>query len=122
MMRGQIAGFGPKAEILKDGLSRPQQVPTQPIAPEPLAASGSNYRAQPVLDIVSGGVPGGTPQLAADAEVRKTRVVSSSRPTASLRQVRKPTAQAGAAIDPDNAPYAGSPAKVMADRDTGGMQ
>jgi ATP-binding cassette subfamily C protein len=122
MMRGQIAGFGPKAEILKDVLSRPQQVPAQPIAPEPLAASGSNYRAQPVLDIVSGGVPGGTPQLAADAEVRKTRVVSSSRPTASLMQVRKPTAQAGAAIDPDNAPYAGSPAKVMADRDTGGMQ
>ena len=122
MTRGQVAGFGPKAEILKDVLSRPQQIPAQPIAPEPLAASGSNHRAQPVLDIVSGGVPGGTPQLGADAEVRKTRIVASPRPTASLRQVGKPTAQAGVAIDPDSPPYVGSPAKVMADRDTGGMQ
>ena len=122
MTRGQVAGFGPKAEILKDVLSRPQQIPAQPIAPEPLAASGSNHRAQPVLDIVSGGVPGGTPQLGADAEVRKTRIVASPRPTASLRQVGKPTVSAGAAIDPDSPPYVGSPAKVMADRDTGGMQ
>ncbi len=122
MTRGQVAGFGPKAEILKDVLSRPQQIPAQPIAPEPLAASGSNHRAQPVLDIVSGGVPGGTPQLGADAEVRKTRIVASPRPTASLRQVGKPTAQAGVAINPDSPPYVGSPAKVMADRDTGGMQ
>jgi len=122
MTRGQVAGFGPKAEILKDVLSRPQQIPAQPIAPEPLAASGSNHRAQPVLDIVSGGVPGGTPQLGADAEVRKTRIVASPRPTASLRQVGKPTAQAGVAINPDSPPYVGSPAKGMADRDTGGMQ
>ena len=122
MTRGQVAGFGPKAEILKDVLSRPQQLPAQPIAPEPVAASGSNHRAQPVLDIVSGGVPGGTPQLGADAEVRKTRIVASPRPTASLRQVGKPTAQAGVAINPDSPPYVGSPAKVMADRDTGGMQ
>ena len=122
MTRGQVAGFGPKAEILKDVLSRPQQLPAQPIAPEPVAASGSNHRAQPVLDIVSGGVPGGTPQLGADAEVRKTRIVASPRPTASLRQVGKPTASAGVAIDPDSPPYVGSPAKVMADRDTGGMQ
>ena len=122
MTRGQVAGFGPKAEILKDVLSRPQQVPAQPIAPEPVAASGSNHRAQPVLDIVSGGVSGGTPQLGADAEVRKTRIVASPRPTASLRQVGKPTAQAGVAINPDSPPYVGSPAKVMADRDTGGMQ
>ena len=122
MTRGQVAGFGPKAEILKDVLSRPQQIPAQPIAPEPLAASGSNHRAQPVLDIVSSGVPGGTPQLGADAEVRKTRIVASPRPTASLRQVGKPTAQAGVAINPDSPPYVGSPAKVMADRDTGGMQ
>jgi ATP-binding cassette subfamily C protein len=122
MTRGQVAGFGPKAEILKDVLSRPQQLPAQPIAPEPVAAGGSNHRAQPVLDIVSGGVPGGTPQLGADAEVRKTRIVASPRPTASLRQVGKPTAQAGVAINPDSPPYVGSPAKVMADRDTGGMQ
>jgi PrtD family type I secretion system ABC transporter len=122
MTRGQVAGFGPKAEILKDVLSRPQQLPAQPIAPEPVAAGGSNHRAQPVLDIVSGGVPGGTPQLGADAEVRKTRIVASPRPTASLRQVGKPTAQAGVAINPDSPPYVGSPAKGMADRDTGGMQ
>jgi ATP-binding cassette subfamily C protein len=122
MTRGQVAGFGPKAEILKDVLSRPQQIPAQPIAPEPLAASGSNHRAQPILDIVSSGVPGGTPQLGADAEVRKTRIVASPRPTASLRQVEKPTAQAGVAINPESPPYVGSPAKVMADRDTGGMQ
>lgn len=122
MTRGQIAGFGPKAEVLKDVLSRPQQLPLQPIAPDPVAANGSNHRAQPVLDIVSGGISGGTPQLAPDAAVRKTRVGGSLRPTASLRPIRQPIASAGAANDPDNAPYVGSPAKVIADRDAGGMQ
>jgi ABC-type multidrug transport system ATPase subunit len=122
MTRGQVAGFGPKAEILKDVLSRPQQVPAQPTAPEPVAASGSNHRAQPVLDIVSGGMSGGSPQLASDAEARKTRVVSSARPTASLRPIGNPTPSTGISIDPNDAPYVGSPAKVMADRDTGGMQ
>ena len=42
MTRGQVAGFGPKAEILKDVLSRAAaRSPPQPIAPEPVAASGS---------------------------------------------------------------------------------
>jgi ATP-binding cassette subfamily C protein len=118
MTRGQVAGFGPKAEILRDVLSRPQQAPAQPIASDLVVADGNNHRPHPVLDIVSGG----TPQAASDAAVAKTRVVGLSRPTASLRPIGKPAASAGASNDLDNAPYVGSPAKAMADRDTGGMQ
>jgi ATP-binding cassette subfamily C protein len=119
MTRGQVAGFGPKSEILKDVLNRPQQAPAQPVAPEPVAAGGSNNRSpQPVLDIVSGGAS----QPRSGAAVRKARAVASARPTASLRPIGTASTSAVASTDPDMAPFAGSPAKSMPDRDTGGMQ
>jgi ATP-binding cassette subfamily C protein len=119
MTRGQVAGFGPKSEILKDVLNRPQQAPAQPVAPEPVAAGGSNTRsAQPVLDVV----PGGASQSRSGAAVRKTRAVASARPTASLRPVGTPGTSVEASPHSDMAPFAGSPAKSMPDRDTGGMQ
>ncbi|MBY0224231.1 MAG: type I secretion system permease/ATPase [Hyphomicrobium sp.] len=121
MTRGQIAAFGPKAEVLKDVLSHPQHVPAQPVAPDPAAAGGS-HRALSVVDIVPVEAAGGTPQLASDTKVRKTRIVGSARPTASLRPVGKPAGLVSESVDPGNAPYVGSPAKVMADRDAGGMQ
>ncbi len=119
MTRGQVVGFGPKADILKDVLNRPQQAPAQPIAPEPVAAEASNHRSpQPVLDVVNSGAP----QSTSGAGVRKARVVGSIRPTASLRPIITQTTTTDVSNDPNMAPFVGSPPKVMPDRDTGGMQ
>ncbi len=65
MARGQVAAFGPKSEVLKDVLNRPQEAPAHSTSPGPLAAAGADTRPA----------------------ARTARVVGAARPTASLRPV-----------------------------------
>lgn len=107
MARGQVAGFGPKSEVLKDVLSRTQQAPPPAkVQPEPLAAMGS-VRA--------------VPQPVKQPEVRVARKKAPSRPTASLRPVVKTTVSS-ALPEGTVTPYPSPIAKVLSDRESGGVQ
>ncbi|MBA4130477.1 MAG: type I secretion system permease/ATPase [Hyphomicrobium sp.] len=114
MGRGQVAAFGPKSEVLKDVLHRPQPVQQPDIQPvtalEPVAAAP----AKPASDV--------TAQPAAATATQNGRVKTSAKPTASLRPLVTPPAMTTVPADPTLPTFENLMTKQLSDRDRGGMQ
>ena len=114
MGRGQVAAFGPKSEVLKDVLHRPQPVQQpdiQPVtAPEPVAAAP----AKPASDV--------TAQPSAATATQNGRAKTSAKPTASLRPLVTPPAMTAVPADPTLPTFENLMTKQLSDRDRGGMQ
>ncbi len=120
MARGQVAAFGEKSEVLRDVLAMPQvpQPAPQNFTNQDSAHTDHVKRPEPQQERVSGGAIA----KAQPAVIRTVRTDSSARPTASLRPVV--TVASPAAANPDRAmpPLPSSAAKVISDRDSGGLQ
>ncbi len=141
MARGQVAAFGPKADVLKDVLNVPQQpqpampavaqpVPAHSGVPRPAAPATAGVAPAPAAASAPAPAPAPAAASAAAAEpprhvLRASRVIGTARPTASLRPVVtvNPTPPSPArSLDGTLAPFPAAPAKSISDRDPGGVQ
>lgn len=116
MARGQVVGFGPKSDVLKDVLQRPAQsvVSSQP----QLTAAGGLERPPQSVTVV----PDAVPKSVSRPGVRTARVIGSARPTASVSQLQSAPTAIAASMDPTISPYVGTLPKVVSEHGSGGVQ
>jgi ATP-binding cassette subfamily C protein len=123
MGRGQVAAFGPKSEVLKEVLNRPQPVQQPEIhpagTPEPAAAAS----AKPASDATPHPAAASAAAKAAAPPIAQgNRAQVSTKPTASLRPVVMPPAMTAVPADPNLPTFKTLMPDLLPGRGRGGIQ
>ena len=122
MARGQVAAFGPKAEVLREVLGRTQPVAHQPASAEPPVAetpapvAADTVRPEPVAPIIPAAARAPVPAKPNGSKV------ATGKPTASLRPVVVPPAMTAVPADPNLPTFNVVMPKHVSTPDGGGMQ